>query len=140
MLGIADTVFPGILTEVLGKCLLRKRGFQIVLAPPFISCVEMHRSGSSTLFQPNIAGGIHELDNVVTFLHSLFQIPSGPVADGKFIIVGNQSSETFQTPKQDTFCFLAQFFGKKTVIDPVFIPFLCCQDDLTAVKTMGTVI
>ena len=112
----------------------------IVFAPEFVCLIQIPGAGPGIRFEPEVALGFHEVYQVVSICHGIFHVGFGPVAEGKLVVVPDQSLQAFQRPQKDTLFFAAKLFGKVRIVFSVRVPLLCFQNDLSAEKTETAVV
>ena len=140
MLGEGQSIPAGVLQQELAELLLCDGRFQIILAPLGVGAIEVCGTLFTVGTEADVSLCLHELAQVIAVFRGCFEVPAGAFADGKLIVVRQQTLQPFQHPEQDAGEFCGQLLNEERVIDAGRVTVFHRHQNLSAPEAITVIV
>ena len=135
-----DVILFGMRHKVITDCSQFEDGEGVFLTPERINPVQLFRTDGSVWTSFDISIRIHKEDDVVCILLDHIAVAFGTFALRKPKLIADKTLQALKRPKEDTFQLAAHLFGNVGVVFACSGLFLRCQDELTAIEAIASII
>ena len=135
-----DVILFGMSHKIIADCSQFESRKGVFFAPERINPVQLFRTDGSVWTSFDISIRIHKEDDVVCILLDHIAVAFGTFALRKSKLIADKTLQALKRPKEDTFQLAAHLFGNVGVVFACSGLFLRCQDELTAIEAIASII